>query len=137
MFLSVMCADRGRIDVHAGLRKLLAAHPEYEAAGRADAGKCAVWPVRHVPRSFNGLVTSSIPTLVLAGEWDATTPPKPAQAATKHLKRSTFVEFPGLSHGVLRLDSPCTRSIFGAFLDNPTQRPDTTCVQQLPEPQWQ
>jgi pimeloyl-ACP methyl ester carboxylesterase len=137
MFLSVMCADRGRLDVQTGLRRLLAAHPEYEAAGRADASKCAHWPVRHLPRSFNRPVTSRIPTLVLAGEWDATTPPKPAQAAAKHLERSFFIEFPGLSHGVVRLDSPCPRSIFGAFIDSPTQHPDTSCVQGMPEPQWQ
>jgi pimeloyl-ACP methyl ester carboxylesterase len=136
MGLSVNCADRAHIDVRAGLRRLIAAHPEYETASTPGA-ECPVWPVRPVPRSFNRPVTSTIPTLVLAGEWDHVTPPKPAREATKHLKRSFFVEFPGLTHVALRFESPCSQSIFGAFFTNPTQRPDTSCVQGMPELQWQ
>jgi len=136
MFLSVSCADRAHIDVHAGLRKLVAAHPEYEAIG-TSGDDCRPWRVRPVPPSFNQPVTSSIPTLVLAGEWDPTTPPKPAREATKNLTRSFFVEFPGLTHGVVRSNNPCPQSIFRGFLESPTQRPDTSCVQEMPEPQWQ
>lgn len=136
MLLSIRCADYAHLDIRAGLRRLLAAHPEYEAVGTTDAA-CRAWPVRPVPRSFNRPVTSRIPTLVLAGEWDATTPPKPAREATKHLKRSFFVEFPGVSHGAVPFDNSCPRSLFGAFLVSPTQHPDTSCVQGMPEPQWQ
>jgi pimeloyl-ACP methyl ester carboxylesterase len=136
MFLSVNCADRAHIDVQAGLRRLIAAHPEYEAASTSGA-ECRSWRVRPLPRSFNRPVTSSIPTLVLAGEWDPVTPPKPAREAVKRLKRSFFVEFPGLGHVVVRSENPCPQSLFRAFLDSPTQRPDTTCAEQMPEPQWQ
>jgi pimeloyl-ACP methyl ester carboxylesterase len=137
MNLSVNCADRAHVDVQTGLRRLLAKHPEYEAVGSGGAAHCPAWPVRPVPRSFNRPVTSTIPTLVLAGEWDATTPPKPARDAAKHLKRSYFVEFPGLGHGVVRSTNPCPRSVLQRFVATPTQRPDTTCVQGMPEPQWQ
>jgi pimeloyl-ACP methyl ester carboxylesterase len=136
MFLSVNCADRAHIDARAGLRRLIAAHPEYETASTMGA-QCPAWAVRPVPRSFNRPVTSMIPTLVLAGEWDHVTPPKPAREATEHLKRSFFVEFPGLTHVALRFESPCSQSIFRAFFDNPAQQPDTTCVQGMPEPLWQ
>ena len=136
MHLSVNCADRAHIDVQAGLRRLLAAHPEYEAVTTGVFAACPAWPVRPVPRSFNQPVTSTIPTLVLAGEWDPTTPAKPAREVAKHLKRSSFVELPGLGHIVVRFDNPCAQSLLQGFFANPTQRPDTTCVDQLPEPVW-
>jgi pimeloyl-ACP methyl ester carboxylesterase len=136
VLLSITCADRAHIDVQAGLRRLLAAHPEYEAVPAGLAAACPAWPVRPVPRSFNQPVTSTIPTLVLAGEWDPTTPAKPAREAAKHFKRSFFVELPGLGH-VVTLNNPCPQSLLTGFIANPTQRPNTTCVQQMPEPQWQ
>ena len=135
-FLSVQCADRAHIDVQTGLRKLVAAHPEYDTVSTRGV-ECRAWAVRPVPRSFNRPVTSGIPTLVLAGEWDPSTPPKPAREAITHLKRSFFVEFPGLSHVVVRVDNPCPQALFRAFLADPTQHPDTSCVQGMPPPQWQ
>jgi pimeloyl-ACP methyl ester carboxylesterase len=137
MFLSVMCADQAHIDVRAGLRRLLAAHPEYEGGVGADGAHCPAWGVRPVPHSFNRRVTSTIPTLVLAGEWDHNTPPKPAQEATKNLERSSFVEFPGLGHVVVRHNNTCPQSIFRGFIASPTRHPDTSCVQEMPELQWQ
>lgn len=54
----------------------------------------------------------------------------------KRLERSSFVELPGLGHGVVRLDNPLRAvTVPGVFAD-PTQRLDTTCVDQLPEPVW-
>ena len=136
MHLSVQCADRAHIDVQSGLRRLLVAHPEYETFGSGVSAACPAWPVRPVPRSFNHPVASTIPTLVLAGEWDPTTPAKPAREVAKRLKRSSFVEFPGLGHVVVRFNNPCPQSLLQGFIANPTQRPDTTCVSQLPEPAW-
>jgi pimeloyl-ACP methyl ester carboxylesterase len=136
MHLSVQCADRAHIDVQAGLRRLLAAHPEYEAVGTGVFAACPAWPVRPVPRSFNHPITSAIPTLVLAGEWDPTTPATAAREVAKHFKRSSFVEFPGAGHVVVRFDNPCAQSMLQGFFANPTQRPVTTCVRQLPEPAW-
>jgi pimeloyl-ACP methyl ester carboxylesterase len=136
MYLSVMCADRAHIDNQAGLRRLLAEHPDYEAVPTGAAAACSAWPVRPVPRSFNQPVTSAIPTLVLAGEWDATTPAKAARGVARHFTRSFFVEVPGLGH-VVTFNNPCPQSLLTGFIANPTQRPNTTCVQQMPEPQWQ
>ena len=136
MTLSVTCSDRGRIDVQSGLHRLLAAHPEYEAFASGSNAACPTWRVRPVPRSFNEPVTSTIPTLVLAGEWDPNTPVKPARDAATHLKRSIFVELPGLGHVVVRPNNPCAQSLLQGFFTDPDQRPDTTCVKQLPEPAW-
>jgi len=43
MALSISCSDGGRIDVQSGLRRLLAAHPEYEAVGSGSAAACPTW----------------------------------------------------------------------------------------------
>jgi pimeloyl-ACP methyl ester carboxylesterase len=135
MSLSVTCADRARIDVRRGLHQLLANHPEYEAVPTGLFGACPAWPVRPVPRAFNEPVTSTIPTLVLAGEWDHATPTKWARRAAEHLPRSHLVELPGLGHAVT-LANPCGQSLLKAFVAQPDGAPDTTCIHQLPEPAW-
>jgi pimeloyl-ACP methyl ester carboxylesterase len=135
MSLSVTCADRARIDVRRGLHQLLANHPEYEAVPTGLFGACPAWPVRPVPRAFNEPVTSTIPTLVLAGEWDHATPTKWARRAAEHLSRSHLVELPGLGHAVT-LANPCGQSLLKAFVAQPDGAPDTTCIHQLPEPAW-
>jgi pimeloyl-ACP methyl ester carboxylesterase len=100
-----------------------------------SAGACPAWPVRPAPRSFNQPVSSRIPTLVLAGEWDPSTPPTWGRRAASHLSQSYFVEFPGLGHVVTRTSS-CAQSLLQAFVAQPRTAPDETCVHQLPEPAW-
>jgi pimeloyl-ACP methyl ester carboxylesterase len=132
MWLSVMCSDYAHVNVTKGLRHLLAEHPAYEEAGAGGAARCRAWPVRASPRSFNRPVSSTIPTLVFAGEWDGTTPPKPARHAASHFQRPYFVEFPGRGHVVMRFEDLCSQMIFRAFVAEPTQHPDTRCVRQAP-----
>lgn len=78
-------------------------------------------------------VTSTIPTLILAGEYDPTTPPASRRLAAQTLSRSYFFLFPGTGHGVVGRVS-CATSMFLAFLELPTEKPDTTCMSAVQEP---
>jgi pimeloyl-ACP methyl ester carboxylesterase len=97
---------------------------------------CRIWgagladPVQHQP------VTSAIPTLVLAGEFDSGggVPPLITREIPRTLPNSFYYEFPAGAHGQLvdyNNASPCAREIAAQFLDAPTARPDSGCIAQL------
>ncbi len=75
----------------------------------------------------NQPVTSSIPALILAGEFDPITPPEWGRMTAGHLSNSYYYEFQGNGHWVTR-SSRCALSIMLAFLDNPLNPPDASCL---------
>jgi pimeloyl-ACP methyl ester carboxylesterase len=101
-----------------------------------DYSVCQAWNVKPVPAVQKEPVTSSIPTLVLEGEYDPVTPPANGMLAAQTLSRSFFFLFPGVSHGV-RTTNPCPGKIMQAFLDHPTVKPDTSCISSMPEPNFE
>lgn len=94
---------------------------------------CQFWNVASVPGVQKEPVTSSIPTLIMEGEYDPITPPANGMLAAQTLSRSFFFLFPGVTHGV-KTTNPCPANIEHAFLDNPTVRPDASCISSMPEP---
>lgn len=76
-------------------------------------------------------VESSVPALVFAGRYDPATPPYWSEAAASSLGNAVYVEFPTMGHGIMRSNS-CGLEIGLAFIDDPTTRPDTSCVDGLP-----
>ncbi|MEO8607155.1 MAG: alpha/beta fold hydrolase [Chloroflexota bacterium] len=96
---------------------------------------CQTWGLQTADAIENQPVVSDIPTLVTAGELDPITPAKWAESAASHLSNSFYFLFPGGGHGVIDLNE-CTQGIMQAFLDDPTQKPDSSCVADIGEPQW-
>jgi pimeloyl-ACP methyl ester carboxylesterase len=75
---------------------------------------------------------SSVPTLVLAGQFDPVARP----ALSRHVaeligKRAHAVEFPLAGHNV-RQFSPCGARIAADFIDDPIKLPDTSCADRTP-----
>lgn len=62
---------------------------------------CAVWPHRVRPADFHQPLTTSIPTLILAGEFDPVTPPRYAQQISQTLHNARVLLAPGQGHAVL------------------------------------
>ncbi len=71
-------------------------------------------------------VTSNVPTLVLAGEFDPVTPPAWSALAAETLSNSQYVLLSGESHGVSTSD--CGNSIIQEFLADPSGAVDTSCA---------
>jgi pimeloyl-ACP methyl ester carboxylesterase len=94
---------------------------------------CQLWNVQPVPAVQKQPVASAIPTLILSGEYDPTTPPAYGKLAARTLSRSYFFLFPSTGHVVVGTNS-CTTSMFRAFLEFPTEKPDTTCMSVVGEP---
>lgn len=91
---------------------------------------CDAWHTfRAEPAGLEG-VTSDIPALIAAGEFDPITPPFYARLAAASLPNATLFEVNGAGHGVVPFTA-CAQSIMQAFLDNPDSTPDTSCVASL------
>jgi pimeloyl-ACP methyl ester carboxylesterase len=96
---------------------------------------CHVWQVGRAAAVQHEPVTSSIPTLVLAGEYDGGVTPNIVRQTTVGLSRSHYYEIPAGAHGQLagyNVGSECARSIAGQFLGNPALTPDSSCISSLP-----
>lgn len=97
---------------------------------------CQTWNVQPVPAAQRQPVTSSIPTLILAGEYDPATPPAYGMLAARTLSRSSYFLFPGIGHGVVGRSS-CATSMFLAFLELPNQAPNSACISTVGEPSFE
>ncbi|MBA2255031.1 MAG: alpha/beta hydrolase [Chloroflexi bacterium] len=93
-------------------------------------GACAMWDVPSAPPLEREAVTSEIPTLLLAGEFDPITPPAWAEAAAKTLSRGHVLTFRGVGHGVLNT-SACADGLVSAFLLDPMSPPNGRCMEHL------
>lgn len=91
---------------------------------------CAIWGVEQAGGFEEEPVISNIPTLIVAGEYDPITPPAYGRAAAETLSRSYFFEYPGMGHGVFD-EYECPLTITLAFLDNPTEEPDASCIEDM------
>jgi pimeloyl-ACP methyl ester carboxylesterase len=74
---------------------------------------------------------TSVPTLVLAGQFDPVTRP----AFSRHIaeligNNARFVEFPLIGHNV-RQFSPCGARVAADFIDHPAQAPDKSCADRI------
>ncbi|MGJ3254433.1 MAG: alpha/beta hydrolase [Elainellaceae cyanobacterium] len=96
------------------------------AAGLAY-GICSQWPVEPGDPSDHQVLESDIPTLVLQGRYDSQTPTFMASLMVEGLTSGTIVEFPNSGHGVI-LWSQCARDVGVAFVNQPTEPIDTSCV---------
>ena len=91
---------------------------------------CRSW---HADPSISGPlvpVQGDLPTLIVAGQLDPVTPPQNGYRVSSSLAASFIVTMPESGH-VPGVRTPCGRSIIEAFVDEPTRRPDTACIDTL------
>ncbi|MEV6776114.1 alpha/beta fold hydrolase [Streptomyces syringium] len=94
---------------------------------------CRVWNVPNRAISHRVATTSAVPTLLVAGTFDAKVGASWSRVAARSLSRSTTVKVPGIGHWVVP-QSPCAQRALASFLTRPTA-PDTRCVAGLtPKP---
>ena len=138
LFYSVMCGeDMAFTTQHALQTSVQGLPPPIQPAlldfllSRYSA--CQLWGVKPVPAVQKEPVRSSIPTLILQGEYDPVTPPANGMLAAQTLSKSYFFLFPGVGHGVYSPISSCPSDVTNAFWENPTEKPDASCISSMPE----
>lgn len=142
MQFSVQCAEEVTFTSAETIEGAFAEYPEldvvFDAVSNLGPGIfeiCDLWEAGDVPPSENGPVTSDIPALVLAGEYDPITPPRWSESIASNLDNSTYVYLPGVGHGPSG-SVDCAQSILLDFIADPSDPVDTSCTSTLSGPEW-
>jgi pimeloyl-ACP methyl ester carboxylesterase len=93
---------------------------------RAVNRDCEEWLPRFSEASMRTPVRSDIPALILTGYFDDRTPTEHARRIASTLSRAYLVEFPDEGHDAR--PTGCHAAILMRFLEDPTRKPDTSCV---------
>jgi len=92
---------------------------------------CKKWGSNGPAYGENDPTISDIPSLVITGAYDPTTPPMYAKQIAGHLSRSYYFEFPHEGHTPTASDSSgCAMQIVDQFLNDPSTEPDRTCLNE-------
>ena len=116
----------------AALRRL---NDQSAVSGAAGPALCLIWQVDPAGTIENQPVTSPIPTLILAGEYDPVTPPSYGRWAAETLSNSYFYELPGVGHGVIA-GGACPTGLMLTFLNSPQKAPDPACIAEMLAPRF-
>ena len=143
LFYGVSCAEWVPYEseesvVAAGQR----AYPMFPNSIHANApnlqfmrSNCDAWNVPPVDPAIRDVTESSIPTLVIASQYDAQTAPSFAPLVARTLPNSTVVEIPNVAHVAFGSPSPaanaCTHAIVRDFFEV-LNAVDTSCATRVP-----
>jgi pimeloyl-ACP methyl ester carboxylesterase len=141
LYYSVACPADAAFTSYAQLEKDTAsAQPRLARpmliTNRLDLQICESWSYEKPDLEENQPVKSSVPTLILAGDFDPATPPEWGQGTASLLEHAYFYKFPGLTHGVMYQNTEsngCNQKLISSFLQEPNTKPDDACVAELPE----
>ncbi|MEO6347996.1 MAG: alpha/beta fold hydrolase [Aquaticitalea sp.] len=107
---------------------LLMAYPDFSSFAIDFEGElCDAWQPRSASSQAFEAVTSKVPVLILAGEYDPVCPPLFAEITSKTLSKSTLIIVPSASHAAIHVDD-CIRNIANSFISNPKVTPQIECV---------
>lgn len=96
---------------------------------------CKAWGATGPAYGENDPTVSDIPSLIIAGSYDPTTPPGYAKQIGAHLSNSYYFEFATLGHTPTAADgSGCAMQVVQQFLDNPAAEPQRACLDELEKP---
>ena len=93
--------------------------------------ECDLWQDKFALEEERRPVSSSIPTLILTGQFDPTTPSSFGHRIAASLSTAYVVELPSESHSVQEITA-CHGTIVSEFWEDPTTEPDTSCIATVP-----
>ncbi len=142
MFWSVQCNEEWPFYTAAALSEatdgvraeILAAQiggPTTVAGIEENMKFCEAWNDPNPDPVESRAVSSAIPTLILAGEFDPNTPTEFGEVAASTLSNSYLIEVPSSGHFVTYPQQQCTNPLIAAFIDAPQQRPDDSCIRAI------
>lgn len=135
MQLSVVCQE-GSSPVH-GLPERdhgnIPAHLWDFMTRQQNTGLCRAWPSAVWDETKTSPVTSDVPSLLLSGGLDTSTPVEFGNLAAETLTRSYHFVFPANGHVQINRNR-CAHELLWAFLASPETRPNPPCLQSLRQP---
>lgn len=95
---------------------------------------CRSWGAEGPDLGEMDAVSSDIPSLVIEGSFDPTTPPMFGKQVAEKLPNSYYFEFPNQGHVPTGSDlTGCAEDVVLNFLRAPLSEPDRSCLDELPE----
>jgi pimeloyl-ACP methyl ester carboxylesterase len=92
--------------------------------------QCATWPKGKVPADFHDPLRSSVPALVLEGEFDPVTPPRYGEDVVKTLPNGRLFVLKGQGHNVI--GAGCMPKLFARFIETADAKAlDGKCLDTL------
>ncbi len=139
MRLSVWCAEELAFASDKVIQREKSAYPGLSGLSPAvfEREICDVWGVKPEAASENRPVESTLPVLLINGEYDPDTPPKWAEAMLARLKNGHHLVFRGYGHlPVFYWPDPCAMEMANAFFNDPTKKPDLPCFSEIQSPDF-
>ena len=94
------------------------------------SAQCAVWPKGQRPAGFRKPLATSVPALLLSGEFDPVTPPRYGDAVVKTLPNGRHLVLRGQGHNVIGIG--CMPRLMAQFVDTADAKPlDAKCLAKL------
>jgi pimeloyl-ACP methyl ester carboxylesterase len=102
---------------------------------REQAESCNNWPVEAASIEVKNPLISTVPALILQGAYDTKTPVFMGRRISRELENSTLALVPQQGHEIWVSATDCVGQIAAAFVLNPDQEPDLSCLDAR-RPQW-
>lgn len=96
-----------------------------------EMAHCDAWPAPSAAPQELEPVVSSIPTMILHGEFDHQTPPVFGEDLVGRLDHSAMFVYPGRGHYPSAVDD-CAQSMIADFVEDPAKDPDVSCMDDIP-----
>ncbi|MCP4606809.1 MAG: alpha/beta fold hydrolase [Proteobacteria bacterium] len=133
LYYTVQCYEERPFNTIEDWKRATGNHPLSRGGSPVFAGDltiCNAWNTARAPAIEDEPVHSDIPTLILSGEYDPSTPPFFGTSAASTLTNSYHYEFPGAGHGTTMYE--CGNSMMLQFFSDPTKAPDSSCIASIP-----
>ncbi|HTG94699.1 MAG TPA: alpha/beta hydrolase [Pyrinomonadaceae bacterium] len=131
MYLSVTCAEDLPWFKRADAEKRAANTLLGDYRVQQQLAACELWPRAKVDPNY--AARSSVPVLMLTGQWDPVTPPSNAENAARFLPSSFQIVVPQAGHGFGGVDGiQCVQGLIAQFIDEGTTKNlNTACVKDI------
>jgi pimeloyl-ACP methyl ester carboxylesterase len=133
---SVNCHEMAPFVTEEAYRATLASLPlgtaywEIHPQGPMLKRLCDSWPSGTVDPAEGEPFESSIPTLVMGGQYDSAVPFPQGRRIAETLENSHFFVYPGMGH-VVSTSHPCPNAMMLAFVADPHSAPDAGCIEAM------
>ncbi|MDQ3015531.1 MAG: alpha/beta hydrolase [Bacteroidota bacterium] len=125
---AILCYESRPKTVSDTKESLLLAYPDFSSfAIDFDGALCDTWQPQSADSDAFKPVASTVPVLILSGEYDPVCSPLFGNLTSSTLPNSTFIIIPAASHAAIHADD-CLRRIADGFLKGPKLKPKISCV---------
>lgn len=97
-----------------------------------ESSICEIWGVKSVNKIENDPIKTSIPVLMINGEYDNETPVKWATSMKTNLSNSYQLIFDGWTHTpTTNWSNQCAMKAANDFFNNPKKQPTSKCIEEI------